>query len=78
MSIVAGAHASITMPNLYRLECLHEWFPTFAKIITPMFEHRDGKVWLDPSSPGLGIELDHESAAEYRVDPGTAEAVRDR
>ena len=78
VSIVAGAHASITMPNLYRLECLHEWFPTFAKIIKPMFEYRNGAVWLDASRPGLGIELDHESAAEYRVDPGAEEAVRDR
>ena len=53
VSIVAGARALITMPNLYRLECLHEWFPTFAKIITPMFEYRDGAIWLDPSRPGL-------------------------
>ncbi len=78
VSIVAGAHASITMPNLYRLECIHEWFPTFAKIITPMFEYRDGAIWPDAARRGLGIELDHEAAAEYRVDPGADEAVRDR
>ena len=78
VSIVAGAHASITMPNLYRLECLHEWFPIFAKIITPMFEYRDGAVWLDESRPGLGIELNHEAAAEYRVDPHSDKAIRDR
>ena len=78
VSIIASAPASITMPNLYRLECLHEWFPTFVKIIKPMFEHRDGAVWLDPSSPGLGIDLDHETAAQYRVDPASDEAVRDR
>ena len=78
VSIVAGAHASITMPNLYRLECLHEWFPTFAKIIKPMFEVRDGAIRLDATRPGLGIELDHEAAAEYRVDPRANEARRDR
>ena len=78
VSIVASPHASITMPNLYRLECLHEWFPTFAKIITPMFEYRDGAVWFDASRPGLGIELDHEGAAENRVDPVSDEAARDR
>ena len=78
VSIVAGRHASITMSNLYRLESLHEWFPTFAKIIRPMFEYRDGAVWLDDSRPGLGIELNHESATEYRVDPASDDARRDR
>ena len=78
VSIIASAPASITMPNLYRLECLHEWFPTFAKIIKPMFEYRDGAVWFDASRPGLGIELDHEGAAENRVDPVSDEAARNR
>ena len=53
VSIVAGAHASITMPNLYRLECLHEWFPTFAKIITPMFEYRNGEYGSIPPAPAF-------------------------
>ena len=78
VSIVAGAHASITMPNLYRLEAIHRWFPEFARIITPMFEVRNGAIWLDPTRPGLGIELDHEAAAQYRVDPYSGEARRDR
>ncbi len=69
VSIVAGAHASITMPNLYRLECIHQWFPIFAEILTPMFEYRDGAIWLDEERPGLGVELNHEAAAKYRVDP---------
>ena len=42
-----------------------------------MFKARNGAIWLDPSRPGLGIELDHEAAAEYRVDPRANEAVRD-
>ena len=33
---------------------------------------------FDSSSPGMGIKLDHQSAAEYRVDPGADEAVRAR
>ena len=78
VSIVAGAHASITMPNLYRLEAMHRWFPEFARIIKPMFEVRDGAIHLDPTRPGLGIELDHEAAAEYRLDPASGEATRDR
>ena len=43
-----------------------------------MFEYRNGAIWLDDARPGLGIELDHESAAEYRVDPRAKEARRDR
>ena len=66
------------MPNLYRLEYLHEWFPTFAKIITPMFDYRYGAIWFDASRPGLGIELDHEGAAENRVDPVSDEEARNR
>ena len=78
VSIVAGAHASITMPNLYRLEAMHRWFPEFARIITPMFEVHNGAIHLDPTRPGLGVELNHEAAAEYRVDPFSDEAMRGR
>ena len=66
------------MPNPCWIECIHEWFPTFAKIIKPMFEYRDGATWLDASRPGMGVELDQEAAAKYRVDPGADEAVRDK
>ena len=78
VSIVAGAHASITMPNLYRLEAMHRWFPEFVRTITPMFKHRNGAIRLDPTCPGLGIELDHEARGEYRVDPASDDATRDR
>jgi galactonate dehydratase len=74
VSIMAGAHVSITTPNFYRLECLHRWFPDFAKIITPMFTVRSGAIVLS-DRPGLGFELDHEAAARYRVDPHSPAAT---
>ncbi len=77
VSIVSGFHASMTIPNFYRLECLHTWFDDFAKIITPMFDYRDGAIW--PSDrPGLGIELNHETIGEFQVDPWDAIATRRR
>ena len=65
-------------PNLYRLESIHEWFPTFANIIKSMFEFRDVAIWFDDIRPSLGIKLDHESAAEWRVELASDEVMRDR
>ena len=75
VAIAAGFHVCMTIPNLYRQECLHTWFGDFEKVITPMFEHHDGAIW--PSNrPGLGIELNHEEVAEYAIDPWGPDAVR--
>ena len=75
VSIVSGFHCMMTVPNFYRLECLHNWFPDFAKVITPMFDYHDGAIW--PSDrPGLGIELDHEAMQEHLLDPWDPRAIR--
>lgn len=78
VNIMASAHVAITAPTLYRLECVHTHFPLFEKLITPMIDVRDGVLWLDEGRPGLGIELDHEKAEEYRVDPFALAARTDR
>lgn len=68
VSIMSGFHASMTIPNFYRLECIHTWFEDFAKIIRPMFDYHDGAIW--PSNrPGLGIELNHDTIDEFQIDP---------
>ncbi len=75
VAITAGFHVCMTTPNLYRQECLHTWFEDFPKAITPMFDYHDGAIW--PSDrPGLGIELNHESVAEYAIDPTSLQANR--
>lgn len=53
--------------NLYRQECVHTWFNTFAKMITPMFDIRDGAIYPN-GRPGLGIELNRHEVDRHRVD----------
>ena len=66
VSIVSGFHCSMTMPNLYRLECLHTWFDDFAKILDPMFKYKGDSI-LPTEHPGLGIALNHEVLGQYTV-----------
>ncbi|MDP6822022.1 MAG: mandelate racemase/muconate lactonizing enzyme family protein, partial [Dehalococcoidia bacterium] len=68
VSIISGFHCSMTMPNLYRLECLHTWFDDFAKILDPMFRY-EGDSILPTDEPGLGIALNHEVLDRYIVQP---------
>jgi len=68
VNIMASFHVCMTMPNLYRQECFHNYFDDFGKVITPMFDFHDGAIW--PSDqPGLGMELNHEGVAKYALDP---------
>jgi galactonate dehydratase len=65
---LASVQVDFTMPNLYRQECVHEFFDAYAQIITPMFDWHDGAIW--PSNrPGLGIELNREAIERYRIEP---------
>ncbi|NQW18637.1 MAG: mandelate racemase/muconate lactonizing enzyme family protein [Chloroflexi bacterium] len=67
VSIAAGFQTCMTTPNLYRQECVSDWFPAFEKIITPMFDIHDGSIWPN-DRPGLGIELIHEEVERYAID----------
>ncbi|MEE8045800.1 MAG: mandelate racemase/muconate lactonizing enzyme family protein [Dehalococcoidia bacterium] len=75
VAIAASFQVSMTIPNLYREECLHTWFDTFEKIITPMFDVRDGSIFPN-DRPGLGIELIPEALEEFAVDVDSPEARR--
>jgi galactonate dehydratase len=66
--LMAAVQVDLTTPNLYRQECVHEFFDDYAKIITPMFDWHDGAIW-PPDRPGLGIELNREGLERYRIDP---------
>ncbi|HAL48187.1 MAG: mandelate racemase/muconate lactonizing enzyme family protein [SAR202 cluster bacterium] len=66
VAIASTFQVCMATPNLYRQECLHNWFDDFATIVTPMFEHHDGAIW--PSDrPGIGIELIHEEVERHAV-----------
>ena len=71
-SIAAGFQVCMTTPNLYRQECLHTWFNTFEKIISPMFEIQDGAI-LPNNLPGLGINLIMDEVKKFEVNPDTQE-----
>ena len=66
IALAASFQLSMATPNLYREECLHTWFPYMEKIITRMFDIRDGSIYPN-GHPGLGIELDMDGVNEYRV-----------
>ena len=72
ISIAAGFQVCMTTPNLYRQECLHTWFNTFEKIISPMFEIQDGAI-LPNNLPGLGINLIMDEVKKFEVNPDTQE-----
>ncbi|NQW20966.1 MAG: hypothetical protein HQ477_09670, partial [Chloroflexi bacterium] len=72
IAIAASFQSSMAIPNLYREECLHTWFPAFEKIITPSFDVRDGSIYPN-GRPGLGIELIPGAIDEFRVDVDSPE-----
>ena len=74
VAIAASFQLCMTIPNLYREECLHTWFDDFKKIVTPMFDVRDGCLFPN-GRPGLGIELIHEEVERYAVDVDDPRAV---
>ena len=75
IAIAASFQVSMTMPNLYREECVHHSFSSFEKLIEPMFDIRDG--YIHPNGrPGLGIEPNMDAIEEYRVDVDSGEAQR--
>ncbi|MBI4304746.1 MAG: mandelate racemase/muconate lactonizing enzyme family protein, partial [Chloroflexi bacterium] len=74
ISIAAGFQVCMSMPNLYRQECVHTWFDTFAQLITPMFEIRNGAIYPN-SRPGLGIELVREEVERHLVDADDPRAL---
>lgn len=66
--VMASAQVDMTVPNLYRQECVHEFFDDYANVITPMFDWSDGVIHIS-DRPGLGIELIPEAIEKYSVDP---------
>ena len=68
IAIAAGLQACMAIPNLYRQECIHTWFPVFEKIITPALDVRGGSMYPN-YKPGIGFDLKWDEIEKYRVDP---------
>ena len=73
IAIAASFQLCMTIPNLYREECVHHWFPAFEQLIEPMFDVRDGNIHPN-GRPGLGIDFNEEVMERYRVGVDSPEA----
>jgi muconate cycloisomerase len=74
---LVASTAAVTEAGVFPVTSLRENPPTemagrmyLDDIVTRPFEYRDGCLVV-PTTPGLGVELDMEKVAEYRVDPGS-------
>ena len=59
VNLMAGAHVSMTVPNLYRLEARRISFGFYDAFLQEPLVVRDGELVV-PNKPGLGIELNPE------------------
>jgi muconate cycloisomerase len=73
---LVASTAAVTEAGVFPVTSLRENQPTqmagkmyLDDIVTRPFEYRDGCL-IVPSAPGLGVELDMDKVAEYRVEPG--------
>lgn len=73
VAIAASFHLCMNIPNLYREECVHHWFPQFEQLIEPMFDVRDGCIYPN-GKPGLGIDFNEEVMERHRIDVDAPEA----
>jgi muconate cycloisomerase len=74
---LVASTAAVTEAGVFPVTSLRESPPTemagrmyLDDIVTRPFEYRDGSLVV-PTAPGLGVELDMEKVAEYRVEPGS-------
>lgn len=74
---LVASTAAVTEAGVFPVTSLREQPPTemagrmyLDDIVTRPFEYRDGCL-IVPTTPGLGVELDMDKVAEYRVDPGS-------
>jgi muconate cycloisomerase len=74
---LVASTAAVTEAGVFPVTSLREDQPTqmagkmyLDDIVTRPFEYRDGCL-IVPSAPGLGVELDMDKVAEYRVEPGS-------
>ena len=57
INVMAGAHVSMTVPNLYRLEARRVAFDFYNAFLDEPLVVRDGEL-IVPDRPGLGLKLD--------------------
>ena len=66
INIMAGAHVSLTIPNLYRLEARRAQFGFYNAFLAEPLEVRDGAL-LVSQRPGLGITMNLDYLRAHEV-----------
>lgn len=57
INVLAGAHVMMTVPNFYKLETANADLTKYNEFIQSPLDNSNGALHLDPSAPGLGIEM---------------------
>lgn len=66
INVMAGAHVSMTVPNLYRLEARRVQFDFYNAFLSEPLVVSDGDLHV-PQRPGLGISINPDYLLEYEV-----------
>jgi galactonate dehydratase len=67
INLLAGAHVSMNVPNLYRLEARRIAFDFYDAFLDEPLVVRDGEL-IVPRRPGLGLRLDADYLRAHAVD----------
>ena len=57
INVLAGAHVMMTVPNFYKLETANADLSKYNEFIQSPLDNSNGALHLDPTAPGLGIEM---------------------
>ena len=57
INVLAGAHVMMTTPNFYKLETANADLTKYNEFIQTPLDNSNGALHLDPTAPGLGIEM---------------------
>ncbi len=57
INVLAGAHVMMTVPNFYKLETANADLTKYNQFIQSPLDNSNGALHLDPTAPGLGIEM---------------------
>ena len=57
INVLAGAHVMMTVPNFYKLETANADLTKYNEFIQSPLDNSSGALHLDPTAPGLGIEM---------------------
>ncbi len=68
INVIAGAQVMITVPNCYRVETSRAKLNAYDEFIDTPLDIRADKIHLDPTRPGIGVELDVDYMRAHALD----------